>query len=179
MKDFEKPIASTNRVNLAKINDGGVTKLVHVEQNQSPNVELIYCSKAIATLSNEDLGAIINIANRESRTHGISSVLCFAHGHFIQLLEGEGAAINSLYCEISKKTQRDRIQLISFKVAEANSFANQYLAHQGDSKIVCYDKGEEFSPQRFNHQQAIEFLSGVLNVSHYQYQNAELRLRPT
>lgn len=164
---FRMPV---NKVNLAKVNEDGVTKLVHVDHNVSPKVELIYCSKAIATLANEDLGVIINIANTKSRSMGISSVLCFAHGHFIQLLEGNGERINELYTEISQKTQHSRIQLISFKVAEKNSFASQYLPREGDNKIVCYDGKGEFTPQRFSHDQAIEFMESVLQNKRYPHQ---------
>ena len=173
---YNKPRAPLSKVNLAKVNDGGVTKLVHVDDNVSPKVELIYCSKAIATLSNEDLGVIINIANTKSRSMGISSVLCFANGHFIQLLEGNGAEVNALYGEISRKTQHSRIQLISFKVAEKDSFATQHFGNEVANKIVCYQGSGEFMPQRFNHDQAIEFMDGIVGNKRYAHQNATLRL---
>ncbi|MFG6447534.1 BLUF domain-containing protein [Roseateles sp. BYS180W] len=82
-------------------------------------VRLVYASRATQELSATDLGHIL----RESREHnphdGITGVLCFNAGVFLQVLEGGRMAVNARYKRILQDARhQDQILLSYDEIAE-------------------------------------------------------------
>lgn len=67
-------------------------------------LSLIYVSSAREPLSADDLFALLNTSRRNNQRQGITGMLLYKGGNFMQALEGETESIRRLH----EKIQRDR-----------------------------------------------------------------------
>jgi hypothetical protein len=58
---------------------------------------LIYQSKATRPFSDVELKHLLETAREYNEQHGITGLLLYGHGYFIQLLEGDDDVVQSLY----------------------------------------------------------------------------------
>ncbi|MCK6392788.1 BLUF domain-containing protein [Zoogloea sp.] len=65
-----------------------------------PLVQLIYVSSACKELSDDELDRILESSIRHNAQQGITGVLLYLNGNFMQVIEGEEAAIDETYSRI-------------------------------------------------------------------------------
>ena len=63
-------------------------------------VRLMYCSRASTGVDGEELSLLLRQCRSHNGDAGITGMLCFSEGLFIQVLEGGRAAVNQLYQRI-------------------------------------------------------------------------------
>ena len=84
-------------------------------------VHLIYVSSATRVMSEEDLEAILEKSRVKNASLGITGMLLYATGNFIQVLEGEKEAVDELYATIEKdERHRDCMLLLEEEITERN-----------------------------------------------------------
>ncbi len=62
--------------------------------------QMLYVSNTSRTVPAEQLNAILECARTNNARLGISGMLLYADGGFLQILEGEDGALDELYCRI-------------------------------------------------------------------------------
>ncbi len=77
-----------------------------------PTIRLIYASKAQDDLVYRDFLTIMEGAADANRTLGITGVLCYGGGQFLQALEGERVVVNALYHHIARDPRHEHCQLL-------------------------------------------------------------------
>ena len=87
-------------------------------------VRLMYASRATGEISSEDLVAILKKSKANNPGQGITGVLCYSGGVFLQVLEGGRAAINALYNRIINDPRHRDVMLLSFEEIAERSFAS-------------------------------------------------------
>ncbi len=87
-------------------------------------VRLMYASRASATLDAEELSAILRRSRASNPELGITGVLCFSHGIFLQVLEGGRSAVNRLYNRIATDPRHTQVELLRFDEIEERRFAS-------------------------------------------------------
>lgn len=60
-------------------------------------IHLIYTSRAVASLTAAELDSLAQLAQQRNEELGITGVLLYGGGRFLQLLEGQTNAVESLY----------------------------------------------------------------------------------
>jgi hypothetical protein len=60
-------------------------------------LRLTYASRAADWLTRHDLRAIAESAQRHNRARGLTGLLLYVEGDFLQVIEGPGAAVEQLY----------------------------------------------------------------------------------
>ncbi len=60
-------------------------------------VRLMYASRAVPATSQDTLLAILRKSKADNPALGVTGVLCFSEGIFLQVLEGGRSAVNRLY----------------------------------------------------------------------------------
>lgn len=73
---------------------------------------LIYASDARAGMSYRDMRDIQEIAGLSNPAVGITGMLCYGSGQFLQALEGEREAVNTLYHHIEKDPRHTNCSLM-------------------------------------------------------------------
>ena len=98
-------------------------------------VRLIYCSRAVPAVDQEELLAILKTARANNPRTGITGVLCFAEGFFIQVLEGGRAQVNQLYNRIVVDGRHGEVTLLGYDEIAERRFAGWSMGHANLARL--------------------------------------------
>ncbi|WP_374499424.1 BLUF domain-containing protein [Zoogloea sp.] len=87
-----------------------------------PLVQLIYVSSACRDLSENELYDILESSIRHNTQQGITGVLLYTNGSFMQVIEGEEAAIEETYSRICDDDRHKGIFLLSKEAIAKRDF---------------------------------------------------------
>lgn len=94
-------------------------------------LQLIYASAATVDFSTADLQQLLKIARQNNESRGISGMLLFHEGSFLQILEGEKDNVFALYDKIEKDHRHTNVRLLLKTEIDERRF--------GDWKMGFYD----------------------------------------
>ena len=86
-------------------------------------VRLMYASRAAASVDQEELIAILRKSKANNPPLGVTGVLCFSEGVFLQVLEGGRSAVNRLYNRITSDSRHTQVELLSYAEIGERRFA--------------------------------------------------------
>jgi hypothetical protein len=86
-------------------------------------VRLLYASRAASTVDTDALSVIFKQSKANNPKLGVTGVLCFAGGVFMQVLEGGRGAVNQLYHRIARDERHSDVVLLSYEEIGERSFA--------------------------------------------------------
>lgn len=70
---------------------------------------ILYCSEAAQPFREAQLLDLLAEAQVHNEAHGITGLLCYSQGHFVQLLEGPAGAVNTLFDNIRRDARHQRV----------------------------------------------------------------------
>ncbi len=96
--------------------------------------EAVSCSAEIGS----DLSDIVAIAKRENLTRGITGVLFYHKGKFLQVIEGRESDLRQLMDNIEKDVRHESLQVLIDTKVESRGFAqwNMDSFHLDDDHII-------------------------------------------
>jgi hypothetical protein len=86
-------------------------------------VRLMYASRAVPAVDQEELLAILRKSKAHNPALGVTGVLCFSEGIFLQVLEGGRSAVNRLYNLIATDSRHTQVELLSYEEVGERRFA--------------------------------------------------------
>ena len=86
-------------------------------------VRLMYASRAVPAVDQEELVAILKKSKANNPKAGVTGVLCFSEGIFMQVLEGGRAAVNQLYNRIAADARHGDVVLLHYEEIAERRFA--------------------------------------------------------
>ena len=86
-------------------------------------VRLMYVSRAVPAIDQEELIAILRKSKANNPNLGVTGVLCFSEGIFLQVLEGGRSAVNRLYNKIAADARHTQVELLSYEEIGERRFA--------------------------------------------------------
>jgi hypothetical protein len=86
-------------------------------------VRLLYASRAVPAVDQEALLAILKKSKTNNLPQGVTGVLCFSEGIFMQVLEGGRAPVNRLYNRIAQDTRHRDVELLCYQEIGERRFA--------------------------------------------------------
>ena len=86
-------------------------------------VRLMYASRAVPAVDQEELVAILRKSKANNPALGVTGVLCFSQGIFLQVLEGGRSAVNRLYNRIAADPRHAQVELLSYEEIGERRFA--------------------------------------------------------
>ena len=86
-------------------------------------VRLVYASRAAEGVDQEELVAILKKSKANNPKQGITGVLCFSQGIFLQALEGGRGPVNRLYNRIVADPRHSQVELMSYEEISERRFA--------------------------------------------------------
>jgi hypothetical protein len=86
-------------------------------------VRLMYASRSSAEVNQVELQAILKKSKTNNPGLGVTGVLCFSGGIFLQVLEGGRLAVSQLYNRISNDKRHHDVALLSYEEIEERRFA--------------------------------------------------------
>lgn len=85
-------------------------------------VRLMYASRATSTPADADLAAILKISREHNPAEGITGLLCFTDGVFVQVLEGGRDAVNARYKHIVQDHRHRDVILLGYEEIAERAF---------------------------------------------------------
>lgn len=95
---------------------------------------LIYFSSAKDLFTKEELVALLGQAREKNERLGISGILLYKDGNFLQLIEGEPDAIKAIYTTISEDPRHHEMVVVFDEAVSERLF--------GDWRMAFYDLGD-------------------------------------
>ncbi|MDO7887940.1 BLUF domain-containing protein [Hymenobacter cheonanensis] len=96
---------------------------------QEPGVyHLLYCSQAVRAFGEEQLADLLEHSLAWNARYSITGLLCYGNGHFVQVLEGEATAVESLFARIARDRRHHQVHVLSRGVGPARRFADWRMA---------------------------------------------------
>lgn len=86
-------------------------------------VRLMYASRAVPAVDQEELLAILKKSKVNNPKAGVTGVLCFSEGIFMQVLEGGRTAVNQLYNRIAADPRHGDVVLLHYDEIAERRFA--------------------------------------------------------
>jgi Sensors of blue-light using FAD len=82
--------------------------------------KLLYVSATQRSLPQSELDAILNVARIKNSALGVTGLLLYADGGFLQVLEGERGALHQLYSVIAKDARHWEARLLLDEECDRN-----------------------------------------------------------
>jgi len=86
-------------------------------------VRLLYASRAAHPMSEAELSAILKSSREHNPAEGLTGLLCYSDGVFIQVLEGGRDAVNARYKSIVQDPRHHDVILLSYEEIDERRFA--------------------------------------------------------
>ena len=95
-----------------------------------PLLSLIYVSSATELLSPEQLLSLLETSRRNNNRDGITGMLLYKDGNFMQALEGEENTIHRLHAKILRDTRHGGVLTLLEKVIPERQFGGWSMGFQ-------------------------------------------------
>ncbi len=98
-------------------------------------VRLMYASRAVPAVDQEELVAILRKSKSNNPKLGVTGVLCFSEGIFLQALEGGRSAVNQLYNRIASDARHTQVELLNYAEIGERRFAGWSMGQVNISRL--------------------------------------------
>ena len=98
-------------------------------------VRLMYASRAVDSVNQNELVTILRQSTANNPGVGVTGVLCFAAGIFLQVLEGGRSQVSALYNKIARDPRHHDVVLLSFEEVDERSFAGWSMGRANLSRL--------------------------------------------
>ena len=113
-------------------------------------VRLLYASRAVET-SPSAIEAILSQSRQHNPGSGITGVLCYGGGIFLQAIEGGRSAVSDLYGHIQRDPRHQNVELLHYEEITERRFGGWTMGQVNLSKInhsilLKYSEKPELDP---------------------------------
>jgi hypothetical protein len=113
-------------------------------------VRLLYVSRSVDTTP-EAIETILTKARHHNPSSGITGILCYGGGIFLQAIEGGRSAVSDLYKIIQNDTRHKDVELLHFEEISERRFSGWTMGQVNLSKIntsvlLKYSEKPELDP---------------------------------
>ena len=114
-------------------------------------VRLLYASRAAHAMSDAELSAILKSSREHNPAEGLTGLLCYSEGVFIQVLEGGREAVNARYNAILRDTRHRDVILLSYEEIGERHFAGWSMGQVNLNRlnpalVLKYSAGTKLDP---------------------------------
>lgn len=134
---------------------------------------LIYASLATSDLEYATLTSILRAAGEHNAAQGITGILCFGNGAFLQALEGDRDVVNRLYNHIVTDPRHRECTILRYGRIASRSFHDWSMKLVGlDNQVnalrrelvIRHSGKPEFTPLIMGGAQALAFLESLAQL---------------
>ncbi len=106
--------------------------------------QLVYVSRAAVDMDVQALDEILSSARENNGALGVTGMLLYHEGSFIQVLEGEEAAVESLFDKVSKDSRHKDANIVLRTTVDARAFEQWSMGYKRADSL-------EEVPEGFHH----------------------------
>lgn len=129
-------------------------------------VRLLYASRAMDSRG-EAIEAILSQSRQYNPTCGITGILCYGGGIFLQAIEGGRMAVSELYGHIQKDARHKDVVLLHYEEISERRFGGWTMGQVNMSKIntnilLKYQEKPELDPYSVSGQVSLALLEELM-----------------
>jgi Sensors of blue-light using FAD len=135
--------------------------------------QIIYSSEAATPMQADDLLELLDHARRSNAAKGITGVLIYTEGVFLQILEGDKALLQDLMARIRRDVRHESVSVLresevptaifgSWKMAYVSATPKQVAKWAGDS--AANDATESLSETAEEQDRTLQFAQDILSL---------------
>ena len=114
-------------------------------------VRLLYVSRAVEPESAQAIDAILASARNHNLAQGITGILCYGGGIFLQAIEGGRNAVSELYGHIQKDERHQDVVLLHYEEISERRFGGWTMGQVDVSRVntnilLKYSERAELDP---------------------------------
>ena len=133
-------------------------------------VRLLYVSRALDPDSLIDVQTIMDSAREHNVSNGITGILCYGGGIYLQALEGGRRQVNELYSHIVKDKRHTEVVLLHYEEITERRFGSWTMGQVNLSKlytsvILMYSEKPELDPYSVSGGMAIALLEELMRTA--------------
>lgn len=130
-------------------------------------VRLMYASRAADSVNSDDLAAILKKSKANNPPIGVTGVLCFSDGIFLQVLEGGRSPVSGLYNRIACDPRHSDVVLLSYEEIGERSFAGWSMGQVNLSRLnpallLKYSERPELDPYSVSGRVSLAFFNELV-----------------
>jgi hypothetical protein len=91
-------------------------------------IHIVYMSRAVRPLSDQDLQELLDQCRRDNGARNVTGVLFYSHGNIAQLIEGESDILEPLFEVISRDGRHSNVVKLVDKSISTRSFSDWSMA---------------------------------------------------
>jgi hypothetical protein len=129
-------------------------------------VRLLYCSRAVDT-SPEAIEAILSQSRQHNPVSGITGILCYGGGIFLQAIEGGRMQVSDLFGHIMKDARHKDVALLHFEEISERRFGGWSMGQVNVSKVnhsilLKYSEKPELDPYAVSGKVSLALLEDLM-----------------
>lgn len=105
----------------------------------APTLRLVYISSAVRLMKDNELAQILQAARRHNPANGITGVLLYRDGNFIQVLEGEPAQVEATFARIERDPRHRQVLVLSRETQVARVFEHWTMGFRNIDRVSMED----------------------------------------
>ena len=114
-------------------------------------VRLMYASRAVASVGETELAAILQQSKKNNPGIGVTGLLCCSAGIFLQVLEGGRNAVSALYNKIAADPRHKDVVILRYEEIDERSFGSWSMGQANLSRlnpavVIKYSETAELDP---------------------------------
>ena len=114
-------------------------------------VRLLYVSRSVKPETAEETESILNSSREHNISHGITGVLCFGGGIYLQAIEGGRNQVNALYSQIIKDPRHKDVVILDYQEITERRFGGWTMGQVrldklNPSIVLKYSETPELDP---------------------------------
>jgi len=114
-------------------------------------VRLLYVSRALDPKANEETEAILDSSRQHNIANGITGILCYGGGIYLQAIEGGRNQVNELYGHILRDARHKDVVLLHYEEITERRFGGWTMGKVNLSKlntsiVLKYSETPELDP---------------------------------
>lgn len=114
-------------------------------------VRLLYVSRALDPSANEETDSILDSSRQHNIANGITGILCYGGGIYLQAIEGGRKQVNELYGHIVRDTRHKDVVLLHYEEITERRFGGWTMGKVNLSKlntsiVLKYSEQPELDP---------------------------------
>ncbi|MFP8776929.1 BLUF domain-containing protein [Hydrogenophaga sp. RWCD_12] len=130
-------------------------------------VRLLYVSRAVDQDSAKAIESILETSRAHNLSNGITGVLCYGGGVFLQAIEGGREAVNTLYNHIVRDKRHSDVALLHYEEITERRFGGWTmgtvnLAKLNTSIVLKYSERPEFDPYKVSGKVSLALLEELM-----------------
>lgn len=98
-------------------------------------IRTIYLSNAVSLMDSQALSCLLESCNRNNQANGLTGLLIYSDGNFMQVLEGERKVVNATFDRIAHDSRHHHIMRMIDEPIERRHFKDFAMGFRDDSAL--------------------------------------------